>query len=70
MKFVTKQTLVGKALQVEWSDGTRRIYDAVELGILWFGMPNEEFFQRYCFDLNLPQYPKLFEYCKKIAHKN
>ena len=60
------QRVIGRALFIKFSDGTMKMFDAIDLGCQWFKMTNEAFYNMYGFNYN-PHEFGLYESCRKIV---
>lgn len=64
---ISQQVILG-VLLVHWSDGTTTSYDAVDMGVQWFKMSNDGFYEIYGFDFNPHKWPGLYEKCRNIVY--
>lgn len=67
-KYAVNQTVIGDILLVAYDDGSVRTFDAIKLGVEWFYMSNDSFFNTYGFNFNPHKYG-LYEICRKLAQK-
>lgn len=70
IKFAVSQEVLHNTLIVKWSDGTTTTYNAVDMGVEWFRMTNDDLFKKYGFNFNPNEYPGLYEKCRRIAFQN
>ena len=66
--YVISITKAGKKLFVSYSDGTDKAYDLTALGVDWFKMSNDAFFEKYGFNFNPHEYPGLYLKCRRIVY--
>lgn len=66
--YVTKKTEAGGKLFVYYSDETVKAYDKTALGVDWFKMSNDDFFEKYGFNFNPHEYPGLYMKCRRIVY--
>lgn len=67
-KYVVLAFLSGDVYFVIFSDGSKKAFDAVELGCDWFRMSNDAFFEIYGFNFNPHEYAGLYERCRKLVY--
>lgn len=67
-KYVIGKKLAGGKLLVSYSDGTNKAYDLTDLGVEWFRMSNDGFFDKYGFNFNPHEHPGLYLKCRKIVY--
>ena len=70
IKIAESQAVLHNTLIVKWSDGTTTTYNAVDMGVKWFKMSNDDFFKKYEFNFNPHLYPGLYDKCRKIVFPN
>lgn len=67
-KIPISQKVISGMLLVNWSDGSTTKYDAVDMGVEWFGMSNDAFHATYGFNFNPHEWPGLYEKCRSIVY--
>lgn len=67
-KYAVNQTVIGNVLIVTYDDGSCKGFNAIALGVEWFCMTNDAFFDKYGFNF-VPAQQGLYDVCRRLAGK-
>ena len=70
IKYAVSQGILLNTLQVKFSDGSVKYYNALDMAVQWFKMSNDCFYDLYGFNFNPHDYPGLYERARRIVYPN
>ncbi|MDE5564364.1 MAG: hypothetical protein K2I93_04360 [Oscillospiraceae bacterium] len=67
--ILRNKRIIGKTLIVEFDDGSVKLYETIALGVKWFKMSNDAFYNLYGFNFT-PQEVGVYEICRRLVYSD